>query len=347
VQETNAAGTVSIASVDSAPGSIRMVVDLAAALGDALPRILPVVGRGPVQNAADLLNQNVAAALVPSDVLPYLVRTRRLPEAERSLRYIAGFYQQDVHVLALVNFTSLARLAGAPVNFGPPDSHASITASTIFDSLGIHVQPVFQEPEAALQALQQRRIAALVHVARAPAPLFFDLNQGDGVHFLPVPQTPELSRIYLPSRLGIADYPLLIGQGEAGRGQPIPTAAVPVVIAVANPAPGTARYRNLALLTNTLFPLAMTAPKGAPDSIWADFNPALEVPGWQRFPPAAARLQGKTAATVPENAVPPATRRAAPRADQPHERQSETNLRQQREKLFEEYLRWRQTQGSQ
>ena len=324
-----------------------MVVDLAAALGDALPRILPVVGRGPTQDVMDLLSQNVAAALVPSDVLPYVVRTGRLPEAERSLRYIAVFYRQDVHILALANFTNIGDLRGAPVNFGPQDSRTSITASTIFDSLGIRVQPVFQDPAAALQALQQRRIAALVLVARKPAPLFFALNQGDGVHFLPVPETPELSRIYLPSRLGIADYPLLIGQGEAGRGEPIATAAVPIVIAVANPAPGSARYRDLALLTNTLFLLASAAPKGSQGSIWAEFDPALDVPGWQRFAPGAARLQGGTAATGLGSPASPAARHGGARPGQPQQDQSEASRLQQREKLFEEYKRWLQTQEHQ
>jgi hypothetical protein len=221
------------------------------------------------------------------------------------------------------------------VNLGPAGSRANITAATIFDSLGIHVQPTSLDQGAALQALQQKRLAALVHVSRKPAPLFFALNFDDAIHFLPVPQTPELLKIYLPSRLAAADYPLLIGQGEAGRGLPISTISVPVVIAVSNPVPGTEHYRALSLLTDTLFPLAQSPQNRAPDSLWAGFD-SLNVPGWRRFPPAMARLQGGTAVGGMEQSPPSAPRHVEPR---PNQSQLE------RQQLFEEYLRWRNTQN--
>jgi hypothetical protein len=339
-----AGATVSLASTDSDPVSIRIVSDLAAALRDSSPRILPVVGQGPVRNIGDLLSrQDLTAALIPSDVLPYLSRMDRLPEASQSLRYIAALYRQEMHVLALTRFTRIADLAGLPVNFGAPDSTTYITGSTIFDSLNVRVQPTLLDQASALDALRQRRIAALVTVARKPAPLFFALNQTDGVHFLAVPSTPDLSRIYLPSQLTIADYPLLIGEGEAGRGKPIPTLAVPVVIAIRDAAPGTERYRNLSLLVDVLFPFAAASHKEvSQDSVWAEFDPGADVPGWRRFAPALARLQGKPVGVGAETPARPAQRRAGAPAGQsegPHPPQED------REKLFEEFLRWRQGQN--
>src|SRR5689334_6581412 len=112
--EASATGAVGVASADSEPSSIGAVADLAAMFGGPL-RVLPIVGRGPVQDAADLLRKGVDVALVPSDVLPYLRRTGRLPAADQALLYIAELYREDVHVLAQRNFAGIADLAGRPV----------------------------------------------------------------------------------------------------------------------------------------------------------------------------------------------------------------------------------------
>ena len=340
--EASATGAVGVASADSEPSSIGAVNDLAAMFGGPL-RVVPIVGRGPVQDAADLLaRKGVDVALVPSDVLPYLRRTGRLPAADQALLYIAELYREDVHVLAQRNFAGIADLAGKPVNIGPADSRAHITASSIFGALQIGIQPVALDPASALEALRQRRIAALVHVARRPARVFFALNQSDGVHFLSVPST-----------LGTADYPLLIGEGEAGRGRPIPTVAVPVVLAVYNWAPGTERYRRLALFIDTLFPLSAASRQEAPqDSVWAGFDPSAGVPGWRRFAPATMWLQGKPATA----GIRPSTHPTA-RQERESARPGEVQLspaqqghldatrRQEQDKLFEKFLRWERERG--
>jgi uncharacterized protein len=292
-REVGVAGTVRVASADSDPSSVSAGADLAAVLGGAPLRVLPVIGQGPVQDVADLLaRKGVDVALVPSDVLPYLRRIRSLPQADQALLYIAELYREEVHVLAQRNVAGIMDLAGKPVSVGALDSRAHITASLVFDALGVGVQPVSLDQASALEALRQGRIAALVHVARRPAQLFFALNQGDGLRFLSVPPTPDLLRLYQPSRLGPADYPLLIGEGEAGRGQPIPTVAVPIVLAVCDWAPGTERHRKLSLLTDALFPFGFASRQEVPqDSLWAAFNPAADVPGWRRFAPATTWLQ--------------------------------------------------------
>jgi len=329
------AGAISLASIDSDPVSVRTVAAMAAALRPSLPGVQSVVGQGPVQNLTALLSQDIAAALVPTDVLPHLAQTRRMPGSEQYLQYIAVFEHDEIHILAQAGITDIAGLAGRLVNFGPADSRANITGSMIFDSLAVRVQPTSLDQAAALQALQERQIAALVHVARTPAPLFFSLNFDDKLHFLSVPQTPELLKTYLASRLGSADYPLLVGQGELGRGQPVGTLSVPTVIAVSSRSAGTERYRALALLTDALFPFAPGHQQGAPDSLWAQFDPTLNVPRWQRFPPAAARLQGQTAVSSIERPASSSRRHAEPPTGQ---------SQQDRQKLFEEYMRWKNAQ---
>jgi uncharacterized protein len=349
----NVTSAVGVASADSDPSSIAAVTDLAAVLGGVL-RVLPIVGRGPVQDVADLIaRKGVDVALVPSDVLAYLRRTRRLPTADQALLYIAEHYREDVHVLAQRSFAGISDLAGKPVNIGALDSRAHITASSIFDALQIGIRPVTLNQPSALEALRQRRIAALVHVARRPAPLFFALNQNDGVHFLSVPQVPELSRVYLPSQLGTADYPLLIGEGEAGRGRPIPTVAVPIVSAVCDWAAGTERYRRLALLVDTLFPFSAASRQEVPqDSLWAEFDPSADVPGWRRFAPATMWLQGKPAMAGTRPSAPPIARQdhesarpADTRLNPARQGQLDAMRRQKRDELFEKFLRWERSRG--
>jgi uncharacterized protein len=353
-REAAVSGALGVASTDSDPGSIRATVDLASVFAGGPLRVLPVIGQGPVQDVADLLaRKGVDVALVPSDVLSYLRRTHRLPTADQGLHYIAELYREDVHVLAQRNFARITDLAGKPVNIGATDSRAYITASSIFDALRIGIQPVSLDQVSALEALRQGRIAALVHVARRPAQLFFALNQNDGVHFLSVPPAPELSYAYVPSHLGTADYPLLIGEGEVGRGQPIPTVAVPIVLAVCNWAPGTERYRRLALLIDTLFPLSAASRQEAPqDSIWAEFDPFANVPGWSRFAPAMMWLQGKPAtagAKVPAHPIArqgqESARLSGSRFHPLPQEQLDATRRQEQDELFEKLLRWERERG--
>jgi len=75
-------------------------------------RIAPLVGQGPVQNVVDLLNfRRADAAIVPSDVLPYL-RDGQIPGVGSSIAYIEKLDQEEVHILARQDITSIADLAG-------------------------------------------------------------------------------------------------------------------------------------------------------------------------------------------------------------------------------------------
>ena len=132
-------------------------------------RIAPLARQGSVQNVADLLNARGAhAAILPSDVLPYL-RDGRLPGADSSIGYIKKLDQEEVHILARQDINSIADLAGKKVNFDLRDSRAFITGSVLFHALKIDVQPVSLDQPRALQQLRRGEIAAIVHVAKSPA----------------------------------------------------------------------------------------------------------------------------------------------------------------------------------
>jgi hypothetical protein len=277
---------VIITAITAASGRAQIVESSHPRLGNTSTlRIAPLAGQGPVQNVVDLLNfRRADAAIVPSDVLPYL-RDGQMPGVGSSIAYIEKLDQEEVHILARQDITSIADLAGKKVNFDLRDSRSFITGSVLFRALKINVQAVSLDQPRALQQLRQGEIAATVHVAKSPARLFFDLNWDDHVHFLAVPYTEEVSRTYLPAHLAPADYPLLMGGGETGRGAPIPTVAVPIVLAVNTRALETGGGRDISQLSD-----AAKAHQGStsrPDL-------AMEVPGWRRFVPAERRLNGDT-----------------------------------------------------
>jgi uncharacterized protein len=270
---------VVIAAVGTASGKAQIVESPPQRLGNTSTlRIAPLGGQSPVQNVIDLLNSRRAdAAILPSDVLPYL-RDNRLLGADSSIAYIKKLDHEEVHILAQQDISSIADLAGKKVNFDLRDSRSFITATVLFRALGINVQPVSLDQPRALQQLRHGEIAATVHVAKSPARLFFDLNGDDDVHFLQVPLTGEVSRTYLPARLTPADYPLLIGGGEAGRGVPIATVAVPIVLAVNTRTLETQGNRDSSQSIDTASARAI-AHQGSASSP----DLAMEVPGWRRF----------------------------------------------------------------
>jgi hypothetical protein len=285
---------VVIAALGTANGQAQIVESSPQRLGNTSTlRIAPLAGQGPVQNVIDLLNfRRADAAIVPSDVLPY-VRDGRLPIAASSIAYIKELYHEEVHILARQNITRILDLAGKKVNFDLRDSPSFITASVLFRALGINVQPVSLDQPRALQQLRHGEIAATVHVAKSPARLFFDVNWDDGVHFLPVPFTQEVSRIYLPARLAPADYPLLIGGGEAGRGDPIATVAVPIVLAVNTRSLETENNRDISQFID-----AASARATAHQGSTSRRDLALEVPGWRRFVPTERRINDNSGAAT-------------------------------------------------
>lgn len=285
---------VAIAAVTAASASAQVIESSHPRLSNTSTlRIAPLAGQGPVQKVVDLLNfRRADAAIVPSDVLPYL-RDGQIPGVASSISYIEKLDQEEVHILARQDIISIADLAGKKVNFDLRDSRSFITGSVLFRALKINVQPVSLDQPRAIQQLRQGEIAATVHVAKSPARLFFELNWDDHVHFLPVPYTEEVSRTYLPAQLAPADYPLLIGGGEAGRGVPIATVAVPIVLAVntraveANGSRDISKFADATSAHQESSAIAHQESRSRSDL-------AMEVPGWRRFVPAEHRLNANT-----------------------------------------------------
>ena len=269
---------------------IRVAADMAAVLDTAAMRVVPMVGRGSVQNIDDILHlRGVDAGIVQSDVLAYIKQRRLLPNAERSVGYIAKLYDEEVHVLARPGITTMQDLTDKTVNMDGTGSGTALTASILFDRLGIMVKEAHDDQATALDKLQKGEIDALVYVAGRPVRLISGVKADSGLHLLPIPMTAALAESYLPAQLEQKDYPALIEDGTT-----VSTVAVGAVLAVFQWQPGTERYRNVTRFVNALFTnfdrfkLPPRHPK------WRDVNLAARVPGWTRFPAAEEQVKQKS-----------------------------------------------------
>ncbi len=276
-------GTVSIISGGVTGTYIRIASDLAAVLddGDKL-RILPIIGKGSAQNITDILYlKGIDIGIVQSDVLSFIKNQNIHPTISNRIRYITKLYNEEFHLLAGDSVKSIGDLAGQKVNFGVAGSGTYMTASTVFETLNVDVEPVSFDQALALEKLKSGEIAAMVYVAGKPAEVFRNIEATSGLHLVPVPATTELLEIYLPSVFDGTDYPALIeGDGE------VQTLAVGAVMAVYNWDEENERYGKVEKFVNTFFDTFDDFLKSPRHPKWQEVNLAAEVPGWTRFKPA-------------------------------------------------------------
>src|SRR3954465_9516423 len=96
---------------------MRVATDLTSVMNSPTMRVVPIVGKGSLQNLGDLIKlPGVDLAFVASDVLAY-ARTQRLyPGKLDRVQYICKLYDNDVHVLVSPEINSFRDLTGKPFN---------------------------------------------------------------------------------------------------------------------------------------------------------------------------------------------------------------------------------------
>lgn len=281
-QRTNEAnaGTVGIIAGGVDGTYIRIAADLAAVLdrGNEL-RVIAMLGKGSIQNIQDIiLLRGVDIGIVQSDALAFARRNRLVPGVESQIQYIAKLYDEEIHLLVRPGIGGLAELEGQVVNVDVAGSGTAMTASLVFEALGIRPRFANEVQDLALTRLRAGEIAGMVFVAGRPARLFATVPPGTGLRFLPIPPTPALMETYLPGILAAADYPALIPEGSS-----VETIAVGAVMAVYAWPPGHERHRKVARFVEALharFPDFLRPPRHPK---WREVNLAAQVPGWVRF----------------------------------------------------------------
>jgi uncharacterized protein len=276
--------------------ALQMAADLARALNDGPNlRIIPMVGESSIQNVTDLLYLKGAdLAVVQSDVLSHLKRTKRLPGIEERIQYITKLHSEEFHVLSRMKYTCLADLGGRRVNFGLEGSGTALTAESVFDANQVKVQPQYMDQATALEKLKSGEIDATVLVSGKPSAIFEKIRYTDRVHFLDVEFGEKLQKDYLPAIMTHDDYPDLIATNET-----VGTIAVSAVLAVVNVKAGTEQHRKVSRFVESFF-ANLDKLRLAPRHVkWQEVNTALPLTGWVRFSAAQQWL-----AEHPQPAIP-------------------------------------------
>ena len=280
-------GVVQLETAGTAGISVRIGEELATLIDDgATRRLVPVVGKGALQNLIDLKYlRGIDMAILPADLLDYARERKLIAAADPGAYYITKLYNEEFHVLTRRDITSVAELANRKVNIGPQGSGTAITAARVFEQLHIPVIVTNEPQEVALEALRKGDIAAVALLAGKPAPLVQDLKDPE-LRLLDVPFNKLTSEVYVPTQLTAADYPALLTAN-----QPVKTIAVGAVLAVAELRQVPERNRNVANFVETFFTgfQSLLAPGRHPK--WHEVNLAAELPGWRRYPPAEQWLQ--------------------------------------------------------
>jgi len=276
-------GVVQLETSGTAGISVRMVEDLANLIDDgATRRVIPVVGKGSLQNLTDLRYlRGIDMAILPTDMLDYAKEQHLYPGIEASLTYITKLHNEEFHLLARPEIKDISDLANQKVNVDLRGSGTSITASRLFDLLKLKPTILNDSSEIALDKLRRGEIAAVAFVAGKPAPLFLHLQGDDGLHFLAIPINEALSNMYVPTRLSADDYP-----NEIPQDKPVDTIAIGNVLVVADLRQLRERYRNVANFVDIFFTEFQSLLAPGHHAKWNEVNIAAELPGWRRYGPA-------------------------------------------------------------
>lgn len=287
VDRTNA-GTVGIITGGVAGTYIRFGADLQSALdnGDNL-RILPILGRGSLQNIADLLYlRGVDVAIVQSDSLAFAKFKHLYPGVDQNVQYVTKLYNEEVHILARGDIGTVGDLQGQPVNIDNAGSGTAMTSMLLFDALKIQPDWRTDDQHTALDKLRHGQIAAMIYVVGRPARLFSEVPPDTMLHFLALPMNPAFADVYEPSTLTPADYPNLVQQN-----MDVPTVSVSSVMAVFGWPANSDRYRKVARFVDAFLDNFNDLLKPARHPKWQEVDLLAEVPGWKRFPEATAWIQ--------------------------------------------------------
>ena len=285
-------GVVEIVAGRSDGTAMRMVEDLADMLNNTgTRRILPVAGEGSLQNIADVMVlRGIDIAVVQLDVLEYARKTLH-PNLEQSLTYVAKLGNEELHLLARADVTSVNDLAGKKVNFGAPGDGASITGPAVFALTKVRAEATSYPPPLALEKMRSGEIAAMAYVGGKPVPFFSALTSADNFHFLSIPADPEIIARYIPAQLTSEDYPALISH------EPIDTVSVGTAMVVANLAPDSERYRNIVNFVDAFFTQFEQVQQAPNHPKWHEINLGADLPGWKRFTAADAWLKRNAVAS--------------------------------------------------
>jgi uncharacterized protein len=332
----NHQNTVAIVSGTPAGTYLQFAYDLSVVLDDLSGnglRVLPMLGKGGAQNIRDVLAlKGVDMGIAQTTDLARLKSEQ--PDLGSRLSYIAKLYNEELHVLARQEIRSLSDLKGKAVNFSDLGGGTQSVARELFEKSGVTVREVNMGQADAIEKMKSGEIDATIYVAGKPGPAFARAPRDLGFHFLPVAYGSAFEDNYYPAMLEAKDYPGLIPDGQS-----IESIAVGAILIAYNWPERSMRFKRLETFVQAFFDKIEEFKKAPRHPKWQEVNLAAEVPGWQRFSPAARILRD---AELQTSSVLPDGERASLKAEFERFSQARGLRGSARERLFDEFLRWRE-----
>jgi TRAP-type uncharacterized transport system substrate-binding protein len=335
--------TVGIVTGGAEEGALRFVNEISRVIaagqetgpnGELALRVLPIVGRGGVHDVRDVLSlPGVDMAIVQEPMLTRLQESKELGDLKSRIVYIAKLFNEELHVIARDDIRQVSDLAGKPVNLGDYGGSVETIARDLFRTLGVKVSEVRLGQDEALEEMRQGRVAATAFLAPKPAAIVERLTGDGGFHLIPIP-VPTDATLYLPTSLRHEDYPKLLPTGEK-----VETVAVGTVLIAYNWPEKSSRYPLLGNFVDAFFARLSEFQAAFRHPKWQEVNLAATLPGWKRIKPAERWLQSSKARQPGTAATGSVTQFDASRRPAMEGRGSET------ERLFEEFLQWREQRG--
>jgi uncharacterized protein len=321
-------GTLGVISGGADGTYIRIAADLANVLDGEDLRVLPMIGRGSLQNLRDIMFlRGVDIGIVQMDAREQLNTENLQNDAVRRLRFITRLYNEEVHIIADREITDIRQLEGKKVNIDKAGSGTNLTSRLIFDKLGIKPEMTTFDQASSYAKLKSGEIQAAVYVAGRPVRAIAEFQTEGRFHLLPIPFEGEIAESYFPARLANSDYPQLVDKDK-----PVETLAVGSLLAVFNWPENSDRYNRVKRFVDAFFARFDEFLQPGRHPKWKEVNLAADVPGWERVRPAQAWLDRAAMASKPS----------------PQGQNFESFMKsrgidvsaEQREVLFREFLAW-------
>jgi TRAP-type uncharacterized transport system substrate-binding protein len=281
---------------------------------------------GSTQNVYSLLFvSNVDVAVVSADTLGHIRREGKVARLEKRVQYIAQLYVNSLQVLARPEITTLADLNGKKVAIAAEGTTAANLAIRVLERNGIKAQVSHIGWLKGIEKVRRGEFAAVFATfVKGTHTHYSRINDPNGMHLLSIPMDKFANEYYVPVVLNYDDYHKLIAPGET-----VQTFGSPVVLAVQNHSKKHAHFTKVARFIDHFFKnyTKLKAPPHYPALKHIDIS--AKVPGWQRYWYAENVLKkypaSKVATTSSVSSIPP-------------------SLNKRDERLFREFLEWKNTQ---
>jgi TRAP-type uncharacterized transport system substrate-binding protein len=328
-------GTVTVITEPAGGAMSAFGSDLARVLDNDTVRVLPVQGKGPVQNVVDVLFlKSIDMGLVTADVPEFYKLQYKMPDVASNVRYIAKLYNSEIHIVAPTWIKSISDLEGKRIVASTDLGYYS--AKVIFSRLGIKATFDHRTDDAAaIQKIINGEADAYITNAGKVFQLAREIkNETRLLHLVAIPYDQRLQDLYLPTTLSSDDYPNLLGPCES-----VDTIATSVMLVSFNWPENSERYNRVAKFVTAFFSKIGEFQKPPRHPKWDEASISVNVPGWQRFKAAQDWLDhnpsgGSASAQSSSEEFKQFVSRRTDRAELSHD---------QLTRLFSDFLEWKRS----